>query len=132
MTTRANAENGDHRRHRQLPDAVPLSHEAPLPHHSTPQAVDLHNDTDNKPVDHYDHEAPKHAPDPTQVPTSLSYFQVLCKGLFLSISYCPLFNLFLACMVLSKLLLSCALMKNRGREIRFICFVLKPHDLSYS
>ena len=76
----ANLENGGHmgrdqRNHRLLNDALPP--EAPLAHHSKQDSGAVHKDTDKKPNDH--NEAPKHAPDPTQVPRSLSYFQVLYK-----------------------------------------------------
>ncbi|XP_061354476.1 uncharacterized protein LOC133299074 isoform X2 [Gastrolobium bilobum] len=62
-TTSATEENGDQRHHPKLRDSLP--HEAPLAaDHSKQQSGDLLKDTNKKPIDH--HEAPKHAPDPTQ------------------------------------------------------------------
>lgn len=64
----ANLDNGDN---------GPSTVEAPLAHDSKQEARAVNKDSDKKPSDH--NEAPKHSSNPSDVPRSRSYRQVLYK-----------------------------------------------------
>lgn len=76
----------DHKHQRRLHDVVP--HEASLTHDSKKETEAEKKDSDKKPNEHY--EGSKHSSDPTDLPRSRSYFQVLwefyAEELFFTIS----------------------------------------------